>query len=161
MQTKVEHVMKISQNISQIKEDINQSTLNQAPEIVLDSDIITGQICDIIVPKIQAIISNLSNNQNANEDSMGKRTLLVHSHNSPNIFYGNKGNENFNAMNFQDSGELNSGPFGFGLRSTKNVTAYYDLMGMIFKISSTFVNLIAELIPDLSYYEDMRLEVVK
>lgn len=165
MQSKVEHVLEISQNMKKIKEEINQSQLNQVSEIQLDSDVISSRICDIIVPKIQAILDGGEHNHHhiqAADESISKGTFLVHSEASPSNFYNSPSDRNLNDFNYNSNNALNVRSYGnlMEFKSMKNATQYHNLMQLVFKISSMFTNLLAEIIQDCPYYEEMRQEVI-
>lgn len=167
IQEKIESIVKLGANMALIKDEINKTNLNQVSEIQLDSEIISTRICDIIVPKIQALLGIGQGGPaiNATDGTTSKKTFLVHSETSPKTLYDSPSYENFRDFQFQGNAHntnMNVRSSGnlMELKNIKNVTQYLDLMGLIFKISSMFTNTLAEVIQDVTYYEDMRQEVI-
>lgn len=160
VKSKVDDVSRIAKDLKSVRKEISKLTLNSLVDINSDPELLSTKICEMILPKIVSILTPTAHIQ-LNEDTLSKRTFLVHSEASPRT---QQNDENYNQFNFQVDAHTNFNTRSQGnltnFRQSKQKVVQTDIMQYIFKISSLFTNLLADLIVDMPYYEDSRQEII-
>lgn len=158
----MDDVNRIAKDLKSIRKEIKRAASGQFGELHTDPEILSTKICEMILPKIISILSN-ADCADFNEDASSKQTYLVHSETSPKTLH-ETNDENFNQFNFQINAHTNFNTRSQGelheFKNSKKIAQHADIMQYIFKISSLFTNLLADLIVDVPYYEESRQEII-